>query len=187
MLNTQFKEATEIPLPGKKAHEILDFLKQLYLKERDGITLNKMEHVLKLADEYQTMSVVNLCVKCLKDVPKSKVNVVKILFLANDTVIAREDDRLDSVRRECHALIKNMELADILKDNGFKNLDRDSSENVFVLRTKRLETFLKKVYPQFIGLAEFCITLCLASSPSSSITRCPEHFGSGNKANGGPL
>lgn len=40
MLNSQFKEATsrEIPLPGKKADEILDFLKQMYLKERDGIT-----------------------------------------------------------------------------------------------------------------------------------------------------
>ncbi len=40
MLNTKFKEATasEIPLPGKKPNEILDFLMQLYLKERDGIT-----------------------------------------------------------------------------------------------------------------------------------------------------
>ena len=40
MLKSQFKEATanEIPLPGKKANEILSFLKQLYLKERDGIT-----------------------------------------------------------------------------------------------------------------------------------------------------
>jgi len=40
MLNSQFKEATakEIPLPGKKANEILDFLKQLYLKEGEGLT-----------------------------------------------------------------------------------------------------------------------------------------------------
>ena len=40
MLNSQFKEATanEIPLPGKKADEILSFLKQLYMKERNGIT-----------------------------------------------------------------------------------------------------------------------------------------------------
>ena len=39
MLNTQFKEATakEIPLPGKKADEILDFLKQMYVKESDGV------------------------------------------------------------------------------------------------------------------------------------------------------
>ena len=40
MLNTQFKEATakEIPLPGKKADEILDFIKQIYMKESDGVT-----------------------------------------------------------------------------------------------------------------------------------------------------
>ena len=39
MLNSQFKEGTakEIPLPGKKADEILDFLKLLYLKEDEGI------------------------------------------------------------------------------------------------------------------------------------------------------
>jgi len=40
MLNSQFKEATakEIPLPGKKANEILDFLKQLYVKEKADVT-----------------------------------------------------------------------------------------------------------------------------------------------------
>ena len=40
MLGTNFKEATakEIPLIGKKVNEILDFLKQLYLKESDGVT-----------------------------------------------------------------------------------------------------------------------------------------------------
>ena len=40
MLSSKFKEgtATEIPLPGKKANEVLDFLKVLYLKETEGIT-----------------------------------------------------------------------------------------------------------------------------------------------------
>ena len=40
MLSSQLKEATttEIPLPGKKANEILDFFKLLYLQERDGLT-----------------------------------------------------------------------------------------------------------------------------------------------------
>ena len=40
MLNSQFKEATatEIPLPGKKAFEVSDFLKQLYLQDREGVT-----------------------------------------------------------------------------------------------------------------------------------------------------
>ena len=38
MLSSKFKEgtATEIPLPGKKANEVLDFLKVLYLKETEG-------------------------------------------------------------------------------------------------------------------------------------------------------
>ena len=40
MLSTQFKEAEakEIPLPEKKADEVLNFLKQLYMKDRDEIT-----------------------------------------------------------------------------------------------------------------------------------------------------
>jgi len=190
MLNTQFKEATanEIPLPGKKANEILSFLKQLYLKERDGITLDKVDHLLKLADEYQAKSVFDLCVKCLKDEPKSKENAVRILYLANSTVMAREEERLDIVRRDCYSLIKDMELEDIMGKEDFKSLDRDSSESVLVERAERLETFLKGVYPQLIGLAEFCIFLCLESSSyKSRITCCPQHFPSQNKANKGLL
>lgn len=145
--------------------------------------MNKVEHLLKLADEYQAVSVLDLCVKCLKDEPKSKENVVKIIFLANSTAMTREDDRLDGVREECNVLIKNMELTDILGKKDFKNLDRDSLENVFVQRTERLEKFLKRVYPQIIGLAEFCMFLSLESR--SAINRCPEHYSSGSKADEG--
>ena len=44
MLGTKFKETTakEIPLPGKKANEVSDFLRQLYLKESDGVTCKGM-------------------------------------------------------------------------------------------------------------------------------------------------
>ena len=44
MLGTKFKEATakEIPLPGKKTYEVSDFLRQLYLKESDGVTCKGM-------------------------------------------------------------------------------------------------------------------------------------------------
>ena len=49
MLQSQFKEATsgEIPLPEKKANEVLDFLKQIYfpyIKERVEIT-SKFENI----------------------------------------------------------------------------------------------------------------------------------------------
>ena len=38
--------ATEIPLPGKKADEFLDFLKILYLKEKEGIECEWITRIL---------------------------------------------------------------------------------------------------------------------------------------------
>ena len=38
--------ATEIPLPGKKADEFLDFLKILYLKEKEGIECKWIKTIL---------------------------------------------------------------------------------------------------------------------------------------------
>lgn len=140
--------------------------------------MQKVEHLLRLSDEYQAKAVLDLCVKCLKDESKSKENALKILFLANGTVIAREDDRLDCVRKNCYDLIKNMELTDIMENNDFENLsnlDRDYFENVVVQRTERLETFLKEVYPQLIGLVEYALWACMDQT-FSSITPCSEHF-----------
>lgn len=85
-----------------------------------------VDHLLKLADEYQVMSVLDLCVKCLRDESKSKHNAVRILYLANATVMAREDERLAIARWKCTDLIENMELTDIVGKMDFRNLDRDS-------------------------------------------------------------
>ena len=139
-----------------------------------------MGHLLKLADEYDVQGVLDLCTKCLKEVTKSEENVVKILYLATDTVIASEDSRLDDVRDECEILLKEMDLANITAKSDFKKLNRDSMERVFVKRTDRLETFVREIHPQLVGLVEYCLYLKLASS-SSVITRCPQHF-PGNKS-----
>lgn len=144
--------------------------------------MNKVEHLLKLADEYQAKAVYNHCVKFLKDEPKSKENAMKILFLASGTVIAKEDKRLDSVRSKCYELINNIELTDILENNDFKSFDRETSENVIVQKAERLEVFLKGVYPQLIGLAEYALWMCLDPSVRSILTPCPQHF-SNKKSN----
>ena len=136
-----------------------------------------MGHLLKLADEYDVQGVLDLCIKCLQDVPKSEGNVVKIFYLATDTLTASEDCRLDGVRDECEILIKEMDLANITAKSDFKKLNRDSMERVFVKRTDRLETFVREIHPQLVGLVEYCLYLKLASS-SSVITRCPQHFSS---------
>ena len=141
----------------------------------DCYSVDKMGHLLKLADEYDVQGVLDLCTKCLKDVPKSEENVVKILYLATDTMIASEDSRLDGVRDDCEILIKDMDLVNFSAKSDFKKLNRDSMERVFVKRTKRLETFIREIHPQLVGLVEYCLYLKLASS-SSVITRCPQHF-----------
>ena len=128
---------------------------------------------------------VDLCVKCLKDVPKSEENVVKILYLATDTLKAGEDSRLDSVRRDCEILVKDMDLANITAKGDFKNLNRDSMEKVFVKRTERLESFIKDVHPQLIGLVEYCLHLKL-ESPFPCVTRCPQHLPPGKSLGSRP-
>ena len=134
-----------------------------------------MSHLLKLADEYDVQGVLDVCIKCLIDVQKSKENAVKVLYLATDTVIAREDSRLDGVRRDCEIIIEDMDLANITGKSDFKSLNRESIAKVFVKRTKRLETFIKDVQPQLIGLVEYCLHLQLESK-KPVITRCPQHF-----------
>lgn len=139
-----------------------------------------MEHLLKLADEYQAKAVLDLCVKCLKDERKTKENVVEILYLSSHTVIAREDGRLEGVREECYHLIKNMELAEIRGKSDYKNLERESLENALVERIERLETFLKGIYPQFIGLVECCLWAgMLLDRDHYHISPCPQHCKSG--------
>ena len=145
----------------------------------DCYSVDKMGHLLKLADEYDIQGVLDLCIKCLQDVPKSEGNVVKIFYLATDTLIAIEDCRLDGVRDECEILLEDMDLATIAAKSDFKKLNRDSMERVFVKRTERLETLIREVYPQLVGLVEYCLYLKLASS--SVITCCPQHF-LGNKS-----
>ena len=145
--------------------------------------MTKAEHLLKLADEYQTKSVFDLCVNYLKTLQRSENNAIQMLYLANGTIMAREDKRLDGVRSECYGLIKNMAIEKISKNEYFQNLNSVSLQNAFVEKVERLEKLVCEVYPQFIGLVEFCMSLCLNSTEyKSKITRCPTHFSDNNKA-----
>ena len=64
------------------------------------MTVDKVEHLLKLADEYQTKSVFNVCVNLLKnELAGSKEKAMSILYLANTTDMARKDEKLDEIGR----------------------------------------------------------------------------------------
>ena len=61
--------------------------------------MENVEHILKLADEYQVKGVLSLCIKCLDEEPKDEDNVIKILHLANHSVIAKEDEAARTYRK----------------------------------------------------------------------------------------
>ena len=153
------------------------------------MTVDKVEHLLKLADEYQTKSVFNVCVNLLKnEVAGSKEKAMSILYLANTTDMARKDEKLDVVRKVCYDYIKGMALQKIMEKEDFKNLEQDVRENVIVKRIKKLEELVKKVHPQFKDLVNFCVTLCLESSKHcKKVTRFPMHCNSDSRATRPPF
>ena len=135
--------------------------------------MNQVEHLLKLADEYQAGGIVDVCVKVLATEPTYEHNAVKILHLATSTATVREDERLVLVRVLCYEVIKNMELTETQGKESYKNLEKEALERVLVKRIQRLETFVREIYPQFVDLVEFSLRESLREN---TIFSCPQHF-----------
>jgi len=53
-----------------------------------------------------------------------------------------------------------MELHHLVRDAHFKDLETESMKTVLIKRADRLERFLKRIYPQFLGLLEYCMWFC---------------------------
>ena len=136
--------------------------------------MNQVEHLLKLADEYEARGIVDVCVKMLKSEAQCKDNAVKILHLATCTPTVRDDERLILVREQCYEVTKNMELTETQGKESYKNLEKDAMERVLVKRIQRLERFVKEIYPQFIGLVQCCLWCVLENA--KAISTCPQHF-----------
>ena len=136
--------------------------------------MNQVEHLLKLADEYEARGIVDVCVKMLKSEAQCKDNAVKILHLATCTPTVRDDERLILVREQCYEVTKNMELTETQGKESYKNLEKDAMERVLVKRIQRLETFVKEIHPQFIGLVQCCLWYVLENA--KAISTCPQHF-----------
>ena len=111
------------------------------------------------------------CVKFLENQPKTKSNVMKILTLA-------ELYKLDKVREDCDDLLKDMTLKSTLEIVDLQDLGRDKLQHLLTQRIERLETFLDELYPQFMGLVDWCIWLYFKAK-IKPMNWCPEHFRDG--------
>ena len=174
MFKSQFKEATainEIPLPEKKASEILDLLKRVYSKqfieEPVEIIEENVEHLLKLSDEYQIKHIFDACINFFETHPKTKGNVMKLRKIATNY-------NLDRVRDECDNLLKNLKLTTLSEIVDLKGLDQETLQYFLEQRIKRLETVLDKVYPEFMGMVE-CLFWLMNESKKCYFSRCEQH------------
>ena len=135
--------------------------------------MNNVQHLLKLSDEYQVKGIFEQCVKFLEHQPKTEENVMTILMLASLY-------KLDNVIKGCYTTIREMKRRSILKATQQQALDQETLQNIMSQRCERLETFLEKLYPQFIGLVEYCFSLFYKSENlRKRVTWCPLHFNSG--------
>ena len=154
MFKSQFKEATskEIPLPEKKAGEVLDLLKLIYFKhviqEPVEITMLNVEHLLKLSDEYEIKHVFESCVSFVEKQPKLKQNVMKLRKMAAMY-------SLNSVLEGCEDFLENLKLKTLREIVDFKDLDRDTLQHFLEQRIERLEKFVDQVYPEYMAMREY--------------------------------
>ena len=178
MLKSQFKEANanEIPLPEKKANEILDILKRVYSKqfieEPVDITEGNVEHLLKLSDEYQIKHIFDACINFVETHPKTKQNVMKLRKMAMNY-------NLDRVRDECDDLLKNLKLTTLIEIVDLKGVDHETLQYFLEQRIKRLETVLDKVYPEFMGMIE-CLFWLMSESNEFRVRWCEQHITEGH-------
>lgn len=124
-----------------------------------------------MSDEYQVKGVFEPCVKFLENQPKTEENVMKILKLTSLY-------KLHNVRESCYNTVREMELQSILKATQQQALDKETLQNVMSQRIEWLETFLGRLYPQFIGVVECCFWLWHLAN-REQVTWCPLHFSGG--------
>ena len=135
--------------------------------------MENVKHLLKLSDEYQVKGIFGQCVKFLEHQPKTEGNVMKILTLASVY-------KLVNVLEGCYTTIREMKRQSILQATQQQALDKDTLQNIMSQRLEWLETFLDRLYPQFIGIVECCFWLCSKSDIlNKRVTWCPLHFTNG--------
>lgn len=135
--------------------------------------VENVEHLLRLSDEYQVTGIFEQCVKFLERQPKTEGNVMKIMILASLY-------KLGSVVESCYTTIREMKRQSILEATQQEALDKETLQNIMSQRLERLETFLDQLYPQFIGVVEYCFSLFYKSDVlRKKLTWCPLHFANG--------
>ena len=151
MLSSNFKEknATEIPLPGKKAEEIKDLLQAIYPCEH-VITRQNCSSLLKLSCEYQMDLLKKRCEKFVlityKETMDTRSSTAKCEEALHFVVMSQQYQLSEKVVQCCMSKFVSQQASwENLKANKiFSQLDPLNKQRVAEERVRFLETCAKK-------------------------------------------
>ena len=100
--------------------------------------VENVEHVLKLADEYQMKRIIQTCGKLLKAEPKIRANATMgILLLA-------QKYGLSEVCDDCHGPLGQLSLKELQGLEGFKMLDGENTRKLLVPHLDRVDQVIQE-------------------------------------------
>lgn len=134
-------------------------------------SVTNVEYLLKLADEYQMTSVLDLCASFLKIERKRESNAMKILLLA-------QKYKLDSLAEDCCTFLAKMTLKDLEEYDEFVELDGKNLREILLPRMRKLEKDVIELRPEVAGLLASA-TWLWSQAKRGPLPWCPVHYESG--------
>ena len=129
-----------------------------------------MEHLLKLADEYQVKGILDMCAGCLRNEPKTEFNAMKILLLA-------QQYRLGHIAKGCQNVLSKMKLERLERYEEFLLLNNENLRGILLPRMRKLEELVRDLSPQVAGVV--ACTTWLWNETKKPMAWCPSHFSNG--------
>ncbi|KAK3745866.1 hypothetical protein QZH41_013208 [Actinostola sp. cb2023] len=146
MFTSDFKEKTalEIPLPGKRADEVEVLLNLIYVKNKQRVTHENFEFLLKLADEYQIKDVKKLCTEFMSSTLRKR-NCLHIFQVA---------DRfgLNDMKLKCVDEAKSLTMSTIVDDTQYADISLEVKMQICTERIKALKEVLDQYYSTCLDL-----------------------------------
>ncbi|KAK3699164.1 hypothetical protein QZH41_011864 [Actinostola sp. cb2023] len=146
MFTSDFKEKTalEIPLPGKRAGEVEVLLNLICFKNKQSVTHENFEFLLKLADEYQMEDVKKLCTEFISSILR-KTNCLHLFQVV---------DRfgLNDMKLKCVEEAKSLPMFTIENDTHYADISPEVKVQICTERIKALEEVLYQYYSTCLGL-----------------------------------
>ncbi|XP_078374530.1 uncharacterized protein LOC144658084 isoform X2 [Oculina patagonica] len=137
---------------------------------KEATSVNNVEHLLKLSDEYQVKGILDLCASCLRKERKTEYNALKILLLA-------QQYRLNNIAKDCHSVLAKMKLERLEKCEEFQLLNNENLLSFLLLRVRLLEELVRDLSPQVAGIV--ACTMWLWNEAKKPMNWCPSHLPNG--------